>query len=89
MKCLKCGSENFILESDVLLTEKYRIFKNGRISNRPFEKIINRVDMAENDNVLRCEKCDCTYVLLYKGRDDLLSKIDYSQIDLERDAETI
>jgi len=89
MKCLECGSESFILESSVLLIEKYRIFKNGKISNHPFEKIIDRVDMAENDNVLRCKKCDRTYVLLYKGRGDLLSEIDYSTIDLERDAEAI
>ena len=89
MKCLKCGGENFILESSVLLIEKYKIFKNGKISNRPFEKIIDRVDMAENDNVLRCEKCDYTYAVFYKGRSELLSKTDYSMIDLSRDTEVI
>ncbi len=86
MKCIKCSSENFILESTIVLEEKYKIYKNGRIADHPFKKNIAAVDMADNDNIIRCIRCNATYVLVGKGRHDLIHKVDFKDVDLEKDA---
>ena len=86
MKCIKCSSENFILESTIALEEKYKIYKNGRIADHPFKKNIAAVDMEDNDNIIRCIRCNATYVLVGKGRHDLIHKVDFKDVDLEKDA---
>lgn len=86
MKCLKCGCENFILESTIAITEKYKIYKNGRVSEHPMFKEDVGINMADNDNIIRCTKCHVGYVIPYQGRTKLLYKIDFSKFDLEKDA---
>ncbi len=43
------------------------------------------IDMADNDNMIRCTKCHVGYVIPYQGRTKLLYKIDFSKLDLEKD----
>ena len=88
MKCPKCGCESFIVESDILVTEKYKIYKNGRVSDHPISKEICREDMAEYDNLVRCNNCKTAYSIHYKGRDDLLYKTDFSKVNLEEAEQT-
>lgn len=83
MKCLKCSCENFILESTIIITENYKIYKNGRVSDHPISKDFCNGDMADNDNVIRCTNCKIGYVLPEYGRNDLLNKIDFSKVDLK------
>ncbi len=83
MKCLKCGCENFILETTVIIVEKYKIYKNGRVSDHPIEKEFCNGDMADDDNIIRCVNCKTGYILPYYGRNDLLNKVNFSKIDLE------
>jgi len=83
MKCLKCSCENFILESTIIITENYKIYKNGRVSDHPISTDFCNGDMADNDNVIRCTNCKIGYVLPECGRNDLLNKIDFSKVDLK------
>ena len=32
MICPKCGGDYFVLETTIVVTEKYKILKNGRVS---------------------------------------------------------
>lgn len=58
MKCIKCNGENFILESSIVLKEKYRIYKNGKIAENYFLKEIEGEDMTDNENIIRCITCN-------------------------------
>lgn len=87
MKCLNCGYETFVLESIVALKETYGIYKNGRVSKQPHNKEIVNDAMAENDHIVRCSNCNTGYLMLNADRDKLLHGMDYSNIDLEKDAE--
>lgn len=86
MKCIKCGCENFILEITILITEKYKIYKNGRVSDHSISTVLEDKDMADNDNIIRCTGCCTGYVLPYQGRKELLYKINFSEIDFKKDA---
>lgn len=86
MQCIKCNSENFILESTILLEEKYKIYKNGRVADHPFKEIIAAADMTDNENIIRCTDCNTAYVLVGTVRQDILRKTDFNLVDLEKDA---
>jgi len=86
MKCLKCGCEDFILESTIVVTEKYKIYKNGKTSDHPISKIITQADMTDNENILRCTKCNKGYVLPLKFRKDLINRVDFSKVDLKTES---
>lgn len=83
MKCPKCGCESFILETTVIVTEEYKIYKNGKVSNHPIKTKISNYDMAENDNIIRCTNCNIGYVIPQKSRFELINKTDFSKIDLK------
>jgi hypothetical protein len=87
MNCLKCNGNNFIIESTIILTEKYKIQKNGRVAEHPFEKKIDIDNAADYDHIIRCVNCKQGYSLQEKSRIDLLKKTDFTQIDLIKDAE--
>lgn len=82
MKCPKCGCEKFILETTVILTEKYKIYKNGRVSDHPTGLNIDDYDVAEYDNLVRCTSCNIGYAILDKSRPELIRKTDFSIVDL-------
>lgn len=82
MKCIKCKSENFTLETTVIVTEKYKIYKNGRVSDHPVKTEYDNQDMADNDNIVRCDNCKQGYVIKHQGRNDLLRKINFNDIAL-------
>jgi len=85
VKCPKCGCENFVLESTVIVTEKYKIYKNGRVSDHPVKTDFSNYDMAEYDNIIRCTNCNIGYVIPFKSRPELIRQTDYSKINLNND----
>ena len=84
LKCPKCRREDFTIESTIIITEIYKIYKNGRVSDHPTKTDHSSEYMADNDNIIRCKKCNAGYVIPYEYRNDLLRKIDFSEIDLEK-----
>lgn len=83
MMCNKCNGENFILESTIAVTEKYKIFKNGNISYHPFQTDYDEETMADNDNVIRCSNCQAGYILPETKRKELL-KTNFKQVNLNK-----
>lgn len=83
LKCPKCKGEIFLIESTVLKTEHYKIYKNGRVSDHPIKTVFDDEDMAEHDNIFRCKTCNTGYIIPHIGRRDIIGKIDFSTTDLE------
>lgn len=86
MRCIKCGKENFILDSTIVVNEVYAICKNGRVQGHPFKTNVVNEDMSDNENLVRCTNCNTGYVIKGAGRVDLLRKVDFSKISLKDDA---
>lgn len=86
MICPKCGGKNFNLEITTVVTKTYRIYKNGRPTDHPISSEMSNQDMADNDNIVRCFSCNTGYVLIEKGRAELLHRVDYSKVDLKTEA---
>lgn len=86
VKCPICGGETFVLESTIIVTEKYKIYKNGTLSYHPIKTNVDDSDRADNDNIVRCTDCNSGFVLPHKSRYDLLHKVNFSKIDLRKDA---
>lgn len=84
MKCPKCGRSDFILESSIVVKETYKIYKNGKVSDRPINVDITNQDMTENENIIRCLTCNQGYVL-EKSRRELLNETDFNQVDLNKE----
>lgn len=84
MKCPKCGGSDFVLESSVITTEIYKIYKNGRVPRHPFKTDITNEDMTDNENIIRCVTCRQGYVL-EKYRRELLNETNFNQVDLENE----
>lgn len=82
MKCYKCGGNEFALESTIIVTEKYKIYKNGRVSDHPINREVNNQDMTDNENIVRCKGCNSGFVIPGKNRNELLYKTDFSKVNL-------
>lgn len=84
VKCPKCAGEEFVLETEVLLVEKRKIYKNGRVAVRPFSTYEDDDTnvVGECAQVIRCTNCGAGYGLPYL-RNELI-RMNFSEVDLEK-----
>ena len=83
MKCIKCGNEEFIIESTVAMTEKYKIFTNGKVAKNPRNSYIANEDVGFHDTLIKCVSYNQEYWL--GSRHYTLEKVDYKEKILTED----
>lgn len=83
VKCIKCGGDEFLIESTVVVTEIYKIFKNGKVARKPLDSYIVNDNLGEEDTILRCVKCKQAYHL--GGRYYTLNLVNYNEKELSED----
>ena len=85
MICLECKGENFILSTTKLVTEKFKIQKNGKLAKTPYYRYEDTDTSGEWDNIVICTNCSAEFAIKHVSHDDLIDDFDFSKVDLEKD----